>query len=252
MQRISVLLIALAGPAAAAEPALTPIDQPPARGTAAESDPPERLPPGVVQRGTLANSKLLADTAIGVNSAASNLGIDPIERSLPYVTELPKGKPGSRAWTERWIVSKGDTSAAIDIRFMEDGAGGATWSITVPKVASRESGYVAAAKEFVRHAQAGNVDRMIAITSTKTIRNSDRQQLTESYRRYVVPRFKGATVTWADAHSAATDETGNRGWDVAGRTQGNESFSFFITVMEEDGKYVVVTLGRRDSEEPSR
>jgi hypothetical protein len=93
---------------------------------------------------------------------------------------------------------------------------------------------------------------MIAITSQKTVHNSDLQQLTESYRKYVVPRFKDATVTWSDPHSPATDEMGNRGWDVAGRAEGAESFSFFITVMKEDEKYVVVTLGRREPDAPSR
>lgn len=252
MKRVVALLLALAGPTQAADPALPFVEQTPARGTATEPEQPEKLPPGVIQRGTLANPKLLADTALGVNAVAGTLGIKPIEKALPYVTELPQGPPGSRAWTERWVVSNGGASAAIDIRFVEDGAGGATWSIEVPKLASEQKQYVAAAQEFVRHAQAGNVDRMIAITSQKTVHNSDLQQLAESYRKYVVPRFKDATVTWSDPHSPATDETGNRGWDVAGRAEGAKSFSFFITVMKEDEKYVVVALGRREPDAPSR
>ena len=251
MKRVVVLLVALAGPAQAADPALPLVEQTPARGTATEPEQPEKLPPGVIQRGTLANPKLLADSARGVSAVAGTLGIKPIEKALPYVTELPQGPPGSQAWTERWVVSNGGVSAAIDIRFLEDGAGGATWSIEVPQLASEQKQYVAAAQEFVRHAQAGNVDRMIAITSEKTVRNSDLRQLTDSYRKYVVPRFKGATVAWADSHAVATDETGNRGWDVAGRAEGAESFSFFITVMKEDNKYVVVTLGRREQDNAS-
>ena len=251
VKRVVVLLVALAGPAQAADHALPLVEQTPARGTATEPEQPEKLPPGVIQRGTLANPKLLADSALGVSAVAGTLGIKPIEKALPYVTELPQGPPGSRAWTERWVVSNGGVSAAIGIRFLEDGAGGATWSIEVPQPASEQKQYVAAAQEFVRHAKAGNVDRMIAITSEKTVRNSDLRQLTESYRKYVVPRFKGATVTWADSHALATDETGNRGWDVAGRAEGAESFSFFITVMKEDNKYVIVTLGRREQDNAS-
>jgi hypothetical protein len=252
MKTFLALLLVLGGAAQAADPALTPIEQSPARGTATEPEQPEQLPPWAIQRGTLANPKLLADAALGVNAVAGTLGLKPIEKALPYVTELPQGPRGSQGWTERWVVSNGGISADIDIRFVEDGVGGATWSIEVPKLASEQKQYVAAAQEFVRHAQAGNVDRMIAITSQKTVHNSDLQQLTESYRKYVVPRFKDATVTWSDPHSPATDEMGNRGWDVAGRAEGAESFSFFITVMKEDEKYVVVTLGRREPDAPSR
>jgi hypothetical protein len=252
MKPFLALLLVLGGAAQAADPALTPIKQAPARGTATEPEQREQLPPWAIQRGTLANPKLLADAALGVNAVAGTLGIKPVEKALPYVTELPQGPRGSQGWTERWIVSNGGISADIDIRFVEDGAGGATWSIEVPKLASEQKQYVAAAQEFVRHAQAGNVDRMIAITSQKTVRNSDLQQLTESYRKYVAPRFKDATVTWSDPHSPATDETGNRGWDVAGRAEGAESFLFFITVMKEDDKYVVVTLGRREPDALSR
>lgn len=248
MKRVVALWLALGCPAQAADPAPPVGEPPPARGVAAEPEQPEKLPPGVIQRGTLANPKLLADTALGVRAVAGTLGIKPIEKALPYVTELPQGPPGSRAWKERWIVSNAGTSAAIDIRFVEDGAGGATWSIEVPKLASEQKQYVAAAQEFVRQAQAGNVDRMIAMTSTLTVRNSDLRQLSEGYRRHVVPRFKDATVTWADVHSPATDDTGNRGWEVAGRAEGAESFPFFITVMKEDDTYVVVTLGRREQD----
>jgi hypothetical protein len=252
VKRAVALLLALGGPAQAVEPALPPIEQPAARSTATEPGQPETLPPGVVQRGTLANPKLLADAALGVNAVAGTLGIKPIEKALPYVTELPRGQPGSRTWAERWIVSNGGLSAAIDIRFVEDGAGGATWSIDVTKAASEQNQYVAAAQEFVRQAQAGSVDRMIAMTSPKTVANSDLQRLSERYRKYVVPRFKDATVTWADAHAPVTDEMGNRGWDVAGRAEGTDSLPFFITIMKEDGKYVVVTLGRREPDDPSR
>jgi hypothetical protein len=246
------VLLALGTAARAADPALPRIEQAPARATATAPDEREELPPGAIQRGTLANPKLLADSAFGVSAVAGTLGIKPIEKALPYVTELPQGPPGSRFWAERWIVSNGQLSAAIEIHFLEDGVGGATWSIEVPKAASEQKQYVAAAQEFLRQAHAGNVDRMIAITSAKTVRNSDPQQLLESYRKYVVPRFKNATVTWADTHSPATDETGNRGWDVVGRVEGADSFSFFITVMKEDDKYVVVTLGRREADEPLR
>lgn len=260
------LLLALSVPAHAADPGPAPT----APGAIpAETEPAEVLPPGVVQRGTLANPKLLHDTALGVSAVAGTLGIKPIEQALPYVVEMPQGEPGSRVWAERWVVSQGTKSAAIDIRFQEDGSGGATWSIELPEdapgrdnaapadrgpapqaaVDAEQQPYVAAAQEFVRQAQAGKVDRMIGLTSPQTIRNSGRQQLKESYRTYVVPRFKGATVRWADAHVPATDETGNRGWDVVGNAEGAEAFSFFISVMKEKGKYVVVTIGRHEPDD---
>lgn len=249
VQRILILLLAVAGPVQAADPGSATAPQATARGTRAESEPPEKLPPGVIQRGTLANSKLIADTALGVGGVAATLGIKPVEKASPYVTQLPRGAPGSRTWRERWVVSNGGKSAAIDILFAEDGAGGATWSIEASKPVLEQKHCVAAAREFVRLAQAGNVDRMIELTSPRTLRQSDRRQVSESYRTYVVPRFEDATVTWADTHAPVVDETGNHGWDVAGDAMGSESFSFFITVVKEDGRYVVVTLGRRDPDE---
>ena len=249
------LLIALSVPLRAAEPGAeraAPV-APPAAGQA-EAAPADDLPPGVVQKGTLANPKLLRDTSVGVAAAAGTLGILSIEKALPYVTQLPQGEPGSRAWAERWVVFQGTTTATIDIRFQEDGAGGATWTIEVPENAKAAAAaelerYVAVAKEFVQQAQAGNVDRMLALTSPQTIRNSGRRQVKDSYRKYVVPRFKAATVRWNDAPVPATDETGNRGWDVVGDAEGSETFSFFVSVMKEKGKYVVVTLGRRNPDD---
>lgn len=252
MKRLSAFFLVLCGHAQAADPAPPAVEQTPAPGAATESDQPQELPPGVIKRGTLANPKLLSDTATGVSAVAGILGIKPVEKALPYLTELPNGRPGSQAWAERWIVSNGGNSVAIDIRFLEDGVGGTTWSIEVPRPPSDQKHYVAAAQAFIREAQAGNVDRMISLTSPMTIRNSDLQQLTESYGTFVVPRFKNATVTWTDPHTLATDDTGNRGWDVAGQAKGDESFSFFITVMKEDDRFVVVTLGRRDPDEASR
>jgi len=134
---------------------------------------------------------------------AETLGIKPIEKAQPYVTQLPHGPPGSRVWAEQWIVSNGGISAAIDIHFVEDGVGGATWAIDVPMAASEQKQYVAAAQEFVRQSQAGNVDRMI-------------------------------------------------GWTLDGRVEGTTSFSFFITVMKENDKYVVITLGRRAPDNSSQ
>ena len=255
LTRLLSLLLVLSVQAHAADPGPAPA-VPGAPST--ETDPAEELPPGVIQKGTLANQKLLADTAIGVRSAAGTLGINRIERAQPYVMQLPQGEPGSREWTEKWVVFQGTKSAAIDIRFVEDGAGGATWSIEVPEKApgkrkdaddTEQQPFVATAREFVRHAQAGDVDRMITLTSPETVRNSDPQQLKESYQTYVVPRFEAATVRWADAHEPATDESGNRGWDVIGDAEGAETFSFFITVMKENGKYVVVTLGRHNADD---
>lgn len=249
MKRLFLLVLAVSGPVQAADSDAAAAAQASSRDAIAESEPAGKLPPGVVQRGTLANEKLIKDAARGVGGVAATLGIRPVEKALPYVTQLPQGPPGARTWRERWIVSNGGLSAAIDIHFAEDGAGGATWSIEVPKGDSAQKPYVAAAREFVRLAQAGDVDRMIELTSERTVRQSDRQQVLESYRTYVVPRFKDATVTWADTHAPAVDETGNRGWDVAGDAKGSESFSFFITVVKEDGRFVVVTLGRRDPDE---
>ena len=268
--RFLPLLIGLSVPVRAADPGAAPTAPgTPSSATQTESTPGEELPLGAVQRGTLANPKLLRDTAVGVRAAAGALGITRIEKALPYVMQMPQGPHGSRAWKERWIVSQGDASAAIDIRFVEDGAGAANWSIEVPEnapaqsepvpahrgsapqgdVATEQQHSVAAAKEFVRQAQSGNVDRMIEVTSPQTIRNSGRQQVEESYRKYVVPRFKAATVRWAATHAPATDAAGNRGWDVIGEAEGPETFAFFITVMKENGRYVVATLGRHNPDD---
>jgi hypothetical protein len=233
----------------------------------AETEPAEDLPPGVIQPGTLANPQLIADTMMGLTATAGAIGIKPIEKIRRYLVQLPTGQPGAQVWKERWVVYQGTKSAAIDIRFQEEGSDGVTWSIMVhkndqgevkplpadrvpPPLGGTERQHsVSTAQEFVRQAQAGNVDRMMALTSPQTIRNSGRQQVEESYRKYVVPRFKDATVRWSEFQLQATDETGNRGWDMIGHAEGAETFAFFITVMKEKGSYVVVTLGRHNQDD---
>lgn len=87
------------------------------------------LPPGVLQKGTLANPQLIRDTMAGVAGKAATLGCMKIDSWVPYVLALPHGAPGSRVWRERWIVNCSGRTYPIDIRFNESGMGAADYTI---------------------------------------------------------------------------------------------------------------------------
>lgn len=81
------------------------------------------LPPGTVQKGSLANQKLIRVTMRGVVARATTLGCAKIDSYEPYVVVMPEGAPGTRVWHERWIVSCSGSVYPIDIQFYETDVG---------------------------------------------------------------------------------------------------------------------------------
>jgi hypothetical protein len=88
----------------------------------------EPLPAGAVQRGTLANQQLIADTKVGVASKVAGMGCQKLGDVATYVTQLPSGNPGSRRWKELWIVSGCNHQYPVNIEFAESGKD-ADWTI---------------------------------------------------------------------------------------------------------------------------
>jgi hypothetical protein len=88
----------------------------------------ETLPAGAIQRGTLANQQLIADTKLGVASKVATMGCEKLGDVATYVTELPTGNPGSRRWKELWIVSGCKHQYPVNIEFSESGKD-ADWTI---------------------------------------------------------------------------------------------------------------------------
>jgi len=56
----------------------------------------ESLPAGTVKRGTLANSKRIEDTKLGVASHVGALGCTKLGDVDTYVTVMPSGEPGKK------------------------------------------------------------------------------------------------------------------------------------------------------------
>jgi len=98
------------------------------------------------------------------------------------------------------------------------------------------------AAEFVRYAQAGDVDKMLGITSPLSFATDSTSSVHKIYAEQVVPQFEGTVVTW-DTHSRGDiDEKNNAGLMFTGTAHGKKTFSFDIAVMKEDGKLVVINI----------
>ena len=104
-----------------------------------------------------------------------------------------------------------------------------------------EPAYRAKAEEFVRYAQAGEVDKMLAITSALTFA-SQSDSLHTLYAQQVVPQFEGTVVTWNTQSKGDMDEKNNMGLMFTGTAQGKKKFSFDIGVMKENGKVVGINI----------
>jgi len=88
----------------------------------------EALPAGAIQRGTLANEKLIADTKLGVAGKVGTMGCNQLGNVATYVTQLPTGAPGHRSWKELWIVSGCNHKYPVNIEFTTSG-NDADWTI---------------------------------------------------------------------------------------------------------------------------
>ena len=89
----------------------------------------DSLPPGTVERGTLAGAKLIEDTKTGVVGKVATMGCTEWGDVERYVLVMPTGAVGARQWKERWVVVGCGSHYPVDIEFKEDGNGGAYWTI---------------------------------------------------------------------------------------------------------------------------
>jgi hypothetical protein len=87
------------------------------------------LTAGALQKGSLANQKLIQDALVGVAGKAGTLGCARMDSFEPYVVAMPTGVVGSRAWQERWIVSCQGKTYPITIDFREAGVSAANYTI---------------------------------------------------------------------------------------------------------------------------
>ena len=88
----------------------------------------DALPAGAVQRGTLANAKLIEDAKSGVASKVATMGCTRLGDVDTYVLVMPTGNPGKRTWKELWIVSGCDKKYPVTIEFATNGPD-ADWTI---------------------------------------------------------------------------------------------------------------------------
>ena len=110
-----------------------------------------------------------------------------------------------------------------------------------------ELDYRAKAMEFIRYAQAGNVDEMLKITSSQSYA-SQTNSLSNLYAGQVVPQFKHTDVTW-DAHCRPNkDEHNNVGLVFTGTAHGATTFSgattytFDVAVAKENGILFIINI----------
>jgi hypothetical protein len=90
----------------------------------------DKLPPGAIEKGTLANVQLIRDAKMGVAAEVAVMGCDKPGDIDPYVLAMPSGSVGARMWKELWIVSGCGKKYPVKIDFQEDGANAANWSIS--------------------------------------------------------------------------------------------------------------------------
>lgn len=81
------------------------------------------------QQGTLANRQLINDVMQGVVAKVAAEGCAEPRDFKPYVTRMPEGEPGERAWAERWVIFGCGKEYPVPIRFQEAGLGAANWAI---------------------------------------------------------------------------------------------------------------------------
>jgi hypothetical protein len=156
------------------------------------------------------------------------------------------------------------------LRFEEDGAGGADWTV---ERASRLNGdvlcddakdeaagrndergrqaavraslerYVETAKAFMACAQKNDLEGMLASTSVITIAESGGADATKKiYSERLVRHVSKAVIEWNDTHDLMTAaDTGNTGVEVGCSVKGDNSYPLYVWVIKEGGKYVVTS-----------
>ena len=104
-----------------------------------------------------------------------------------------------------------------------------------------ETSYRNKAMEFVRDAQVGDVQQMLAITSSLSFPTQS-DSVRTVYAEQVVPQFQDAVVTWNARSVPIVDEKNNVGLMITGTAQGKKTFSFDLAVYNENGKFVIANI----------
>jgi len=97
------------------------------------------------------------------------------------------------------------------------------------------------AMEFIRYAQAGEIQQMLAITSPLT-HATETDSVHSLYADQVVPQFQRRSVIWGSRSTPIIDEKKNVGLMVTGTAQGTNTYSFDVAVYKENGKFVVANI----------
>jgi hypothetical protein len=105
--------------------------------------------------------------------------------------------------------------------------------------------YQAVAESFVAAAAKGDVDRMLSLTSSITLKKDGRKMTEEViYGKWVVSFFKDVTVKWDPMPKGITDKMGKTGVVVSGRVSGDRSEKFHLILRRESGKICVTSIHR--------
>jgi hypothetical protein len=87
------------------------------------------LVPDALQQGTMTNEKLRQDALVGVHGWLGAKGCENLLEFTPFVTRLPEGEVGSRAWQEAWVAGCSNGKFTVRIDFVESGLNAANWTI---------------------------------------------------------------------------------------------------------------------------
>ncbi len=104
--------------------------------------------------------------------------------------------------------------------------------------------YRAKAQEFIRYAQNGEVDKMLAITSTLTV-PTQTDSMRSLYSKQVIPEFAGTVVTWNARSKPNIDDRNNAGLMFTGTARGKKIFVFDIAVMKENEQLLVINIKKK-------
>lgn len=107
-----------------------------------------------------------------------------------------------------------------------------------------EANYREKAAEFIRYAQADDVQQMLAVTSSRS-HATQSDSVRTVYAEQVVPQFQEVTVTWDAQGMPITDETKNVGLKFVGTVHGKKTYSFEVAVYKENGKLVVANIRKK-------
>ncbi|MEP6670570.1 MAG: hypothetical protein ABJF10_15525 [Chthoniobacter sp.] len=75
---------------------------------------------------------MIFDASVAASGKLAQMGYtyDPRRHHFqPYVVSNPRGTPGQRRWTERWIFAIDGKDIPLTIDFSEDGLGAANYTI---------------------------------------------------------------------------------------------------------------------------